>query len=665
MNIKKTLLKLFTKSFSVRDASSFDRAFADWKLQVSGEDLVGWIAACTNVWGTYFTKANFRIYEETNKGMVELPDHPFRQMMKKPNDYQVWWEIQYQLALWWVLYGKAFWLKLRNLKGDTVQLVQLKPWLVEVVSDNESYIAGFDYKTTTDVIHYKPSDIIYLKIPATSGFTEGRSIISGFLDQQEVDQFQTSYQKKFYKEGGFAGRTFVAKQELGRVNFDRILESLTNQYGGEENAFKVALLEMIEPVKAAYSIKDMDIANQRILTRDEILGGMQVPKIMLGIGESVNRATAETAVWQFASGIVDPQMSYVDQVLSAHLRNDYKNNNLIVVHDIIAPKDASQAVLIQKDKFNMGALTLNEVRKLDGRTLYSFPLADKPLIYLGGNMINLEDEVIIGVQADQPDDSPDSNPGDVDANDDKKSIKEVERTWKQFARRHEVLSNKAKVEWKQFFNEQRERLEQALQVKDMEHDLDTFYLSDLELVLLNDIVSKQFHRNSLGGFDLGNNILNGNGIYNPQNQFLSNTLNGLSRQSIDIQKATLNNIRRFIGENMNNLSNAEMSRVIKQQYGDIESNRIPKIVNTTVTAGLNSGLLHSFQEAGMTKKRWLTEGDSRVRNRPEVSHVEANGQEVALTSPFIVSGEELMFPGDPSASAKNVINCRCTIIGIK
>jgi len=39
---------------------------------------------------------------------------------------------------------------------------------------------------------------------------------------------------------------------------------------------------------------------------------------------------------------------------------------------------------------------------------------------------------------------------------------------------------------------------------------------------------------------------------------------------------------------------------------------------------------------------------------------------VPLDKPFIVSGEPLMFPGDGSkgASPGNLINCRCSVIGV-
>ena len=54
-------------------------------------------------------------------------------------------------------------------------------------------------------------------------------------------------------------------------------------------------------------------------------------------------------------------------------------------------------------------------------------------------------------------------------------------------------------------------------------------------------------------------------------------------------------------------------------------------------------------------KQWLSRDDSAVRP----GHRLADGQIRFLSQPFIVSGESLMAPGDPSGSPWNVINCRC------
>ena len=61
-------------------------------------------------------------------------------------------------------------------------------------------------------------------------------------------------------------------------------------------------------------------------------------------------------------------------------------------------------------------------------------------------------------------------------------------------------------------------------------------------------------------------------------------------------------------------------------------------------------------------KEWVSVDDNRTRE----AHHHADGQVVPLDEPFIVDGEELMYPGDINGSASNVINCRCTMrAGIK
>jgi len=54
-------------------------------------------------------------------------------------------------------------------------------------------------------------------------------------------------------------------------------------------------------------------------------------------------------------------------------------------------------------------------------------------------------------------------------------------------------------------------------------------------------------------------------------------------------------------------------------------------------------------------KVWHSNKDERVRP----AHLEADGQEVLWNEPFIVNGEELMYPMDPNGSPENTINCRC------
>jgi hypothetical protein len=86
-----------------------------------------------------------------------------------------------------------------------------------------------------------------------------------------------------------------------------------------------------------------------------------------------------------------------------------------------------------------------------------------------------------------------------------------------------------------------------------------------------------------------------------------------------------------------------------------------KATEAEVLYGMNPTVAGGDQVRGdgQPTKVWESVGDDRVRD----AHLEADGQEVPISEPFIVDGESLMFPGDPSlgASAGNIINCRCSV----
>lgn len=65
-------------------------------------------------------------------------------------------------------------------------------------------------------------------------------------------------------------------------------------------------------------------------------------------------------------------------------------------------------------------------------------------------------------------------------------------------------------------------------------------------------------------------------------------------------------------------------------------------------------------EVGLTlEKAWVPVMDERTR----VSHADMNPDEyIPMDGMFDVGGERLEYPGDPTGSPENVINCRCTTV---
>ena len=117
------------------------------------------------------------------------------------------------------------------------------------------------------------------------------------------------------------------------------------------------------------------------------------------------------------------------------------------------------------------------------------------------------------------------------------------------------------------------------------------------------------------------------------------------------------------GAHEEGLSIDEISAQINEELFD---NRLEGYVSEraarTGTLGTSNAGKHATHEDldSVVAERWVATGDDRTRD----SHVAADGQVVAVGDTFSVGGDELEHPGDPNGSLEEIVNCRCTVVGV-
>ena len=101
---------------------------------------------------------------------------------------------------------------------------------------------------------------------------------------------------------------------------------------------------------------------------------------------------------------------------------------------------------------------------------------------------------------------------------------------------------------------------------------------------------------------------------------------------------------------------------------DITRARAELIVRTETMKAANAGAMLSAAEMDIAvNKKWISATDIRTRRIPrdQYDHLHMNAKEVGYNQPFIVPStkqiDAMQYPGDPTASAGNVCNCRCTV----
>ena len=117
----------------------------------------------------------------------------------------------------------------------------------------------------------------------------------------------------------------------------------------------------------------------------------------------------------------------------------------------------------------------------------------------------------------------------------------------------------------------------------------------------------------------------------------------------------------FESPKFSELTLQERTKIIQSQVNKKNFYRwqAERIARTEGTAAANMAAVKSGKISGFaSEKIWISATDSRTRTMP-YDHLGMNGKTVGVNDKFNVSGQMMEFPGDQSASAGNVINCRC------
>lgn len=108
------------------------------------------------------------------------------------------------------------------------------------------------------------------------------------------------------------------------------------------------------------------------------------------------------------------------------------------------------------------------------------------------------------------------------------------------------------------------------------------------------------------------------------------------------------------------LGNNETARRIGRELGGgLTRVQAQRIARTETAIAANKGAFEAARSTGIDLvKVWGATEDERTRP----THAEANGQQVDADEKFEVGGVQMDHPGDPTAPASEIINCRCTAI---
>ena len=138
----------------------------------------------------------------------------------------------------------------------------------------------------------------------------------------------------------------------------------------------------------------------------------------------------------------------------------------------------------------------------------------------------------------------------------------------------------------------------------------------------------------------------------------------LPQYKLNVAKDVRWNTKRLNSEVLQGILQGDSIPKIAKRLERVENmnkNASIRTARTMVTSAENKGRMDMLEKAEsegiIAQKVWISALDTRTRDW----HRDLNGVSQDRDKPFENSVGEIMYPGDPSADAANVYNCRCTM----
>ncbi len=532
------------------------------------------------------------------------------------------------------------------------QMHLLNPTSVTPFFDKTGNIVKYEYNTTNEIIEYTPEQIIYIHNPNPRNPLRGVSLLQAGMTTINSEIKIEGYNNNIIENNGKVDGVFkFSTGPLTRDQLEKIKDDYKKEYkesvetgiplflGGGADYIKIGL----NPTEIGYlEIKKSTLEDICILTG--------VPKTILASTDDVKYDNADTARSIFLKETIVPLLTVLTTALDEKFFPVGKNLTFVDP----TPENIEEKRKNIEIANTIGAITVNEKRALLKELgIQLNPVEDGNDILVSFGLVPLGEDRDINEPETRPSEEKrikkhplkDKNIRDLYA---KIQVKKINNRQKPFEK-----------QLKNYFKEQEIRLLEKITPQKLKHfkksQVDELLSLDLEVKIGKEkflpILESLLKQAGIDAMEMA-----GSGYrFNMTDSIITYINNRADFFLKSINDTTFTKLRKVFTENATEGGTREqLVKKIQNTYGEITKFRAGLIARTETHNQTQYGTMQGYKQSGLNTKIWVSVVDGETRD----SHLMTDGEERPLDRPF---SNGLMYPGDPSGDAEEVINCRCVI----
>ena len=305
-----------------------------------------WTYVAINAIADKVAEQRIRLGIKLSERMV--PDNnPMRFLLDRVNDSgDTQSELWYESTLYLLLTGNCYWWVIPNSLGQPAELwVVPSQWIRSVASKTkwiDHWLVSPSGNFGSQAARLRPEEIIHIRRISPVSKIDGYSPLQGGAEWIDTSESINDARWNSFKNGSWPGLMI----KLGDTYADpsdsqiaRLQDKFLAKFGRTENAGRPLIVKPDMDIQAlTLTPKEMDFGMSADQMRDSILSLFRVPKIIAGISEDVNFASANAAMTIFCTNTVQPILNTIAGAVTEQLAPRF-NPRIRAFFDECAPNN--------------------------------------------------------------------------------------------------------------------------------------------------------------------------------------------------------------------------------------------------------------------------------------------------------------------------------------
>lgn len=280
--------------------------------------VFSWVHFCVGQIAQSAAQAELRIVDVSGEETTDARDHPFLQLLRRPNHVYSRFSLLESLFSHMELSGNAFLYIAYDRAGQPAELWPLRPDRVLVVPDRANFVKGYVYDVNGVQIPLDTREVVHFKWFHPLDDYRGLSPIQVLVHQLLGDQSAVRWNANFFnKDNAIPAGVVTIKSMIDDDTYKRIVKEWRESYGDGQRKTAFVRGSDMEYSTIAATQEDMQFLELRRWTREEIFQTFGVP--MGKWSENATEANAQVAEQTFLNDTMWPKLCRVAEELTAHL----------------------------------------------------------------------------------------------------------------------------------------------------------------------------------------------------------------------------------------------------------------------------------------------------------------------------------------------------------